>query len=104
MNVFQETNALIDRITVVQHLRWDSLLSFRLCELGDEGKWKIDDRNKPEYVPFLVGDEFSSVSDVAETLQQMVLCYTNEPQSEMLQVAQDKGMCVVLSTRSSAYF
>merc|ERR1712137_557536 len=96
MDIFGKANALIDRIAILQHHRWDSLQSFRLCDAGSEGKWMVEESDKPNYVPFLNRDKFSSVGDVAETLEQLVL---GSQQNDELDLAQDKGICVVFSRR-----
>merc|ERR1712039_661315 len=100
MDIFQEANCLIDRIAIVQNHRWDSLLSFRLCDLGDENKWMAHGPNQPEYVPCLDVNKFSSVGDAAEALEQMVLC---GQQDDTLDAAQTKGICIVCSKRTGAY-
>merc|ERR1711972_1060621 len=101
MDVFQKANALIDRVAVLEHHRWDALQSFQLCDVGAEDKWKVEETDKPDYVPFLNGEKFFSVSEVAEALEQIVL---GGQQNDELDGAQDKGMCVVLSRRQNAYF
>merc|ERR1712192_271859 len=101
MDVFQEANALIDKIAVVQHHRWDAVQSFRLCDVGDDKKWRVNEADKLEYVPFLCGDKYSSLGDVAEELEQMLL---SGHKNELLDAAQTRGICVVLSRRMNAYF